>query len=112
MKKAFWLTSLTIIFINMIIPFIALDYSFMKSIMMSVSVLAIVFMLYVVFFEKKTSTVIRTISIIFGLAGLTRVIFIIISLDSFVANLVLACILFSTIVTVFVPVIFERFIKE
>ncbi len=88
------------------------DYPVINNTLINFSALAVVFMVYVVFFEKKTSVILRNISLVFGLAGLTKIIFDIISLHSFVANAILLGVTTSTLLIVFLPVFIEVFIHD
>lgn len=112
MKKVIWYCSLAVIFLNTLIAMSLTDYPVINNTLLNFSALAVVFMVYVVFFEKKTSTILRNISLIFGLAGLTKIIFDIISLQSFAANAVLLGITASTLLIVFLPVFIEAFVQD
>jgi hypothetical protein len=107
-----WYCSLAIIFLNTIIAITFTGYPIVNNMLLNFSALAVVFMVYVVFFEKKTSTILRSISLVFGLAGLTKIIFEVISLHSFVANAILLGITTSTLLVVFLPVFIEVFIQD
>jgi len=112
MKKIVWFCSLGVIFLNTAIATAVNDYPIVNNTLLNVSVLAVLFMLYVVLFEKKSSIILRNISIVFGLSGLTKIIFEIISLHSFVANAILLAITTSTLIVVFLPVFIQIAIKE
>ena len=88
------------------------DYPVLNNTLINFSALAVMFMVYVVFFEKKSSTILRNVSLVFGLAGLTKIVFDIISLDSFVANAILLAITASTLLIVFLPVFIEAFVQD
>jgi hypothetical protein len=96
----------------MVIAITVVDYPVLDNMLINFSALAVVFMVYVVFFEKKTSVILRNISLVFGLAGLTKIIFEIISLDNFIANAILLGITTSTLLIVFLPVFIEVFIQD
>jgi hypothetical protein len=112
MKKILWFCSLAVIFLNTAIATVVIDYPVLNNILLNFSVLAIVFMVYVIFFERKTSIILRNISVIFGLAGLTKIIFEIISLESFAANTILLGIMVSTLLVVFLPVFISVFAQD
>ena len=112
MKKIIWYCSLAVIFLNTVITMYVVDYPVINNTLINFSALAVVFMVYVVFFEKKTSIILRNISLVFGLAGLTKIIFEVISLHSFAANAILLGITTSTLLIVFLPVFIEAFIQE
>jgi hypothetical protein len=112
MKKILWYCSLSVIFFNTLIAIGIADYPVLNNILINFSALAVVFMLYVVFFEKKSSTILRNISVVFGLAGLTKIIFDIISLESFVANAILLGITTATLLIVFLPVLIQAFVQD
>ena len=112
MKKTLWFSSIAIIFLNMIIAIFLTDYPLVNNIFLNFSLAAIVFMCYVIFFEKKTSTVIRTVSVIFGLAGLARVVFEIISVQSFTSRAILLGLTAVTLLIVFVPVAVQNALKD
>jgi hypothetical protein len=112
MKKIFWFCSILIIFINTLFVVAFPAYPFAESVLTSFCVLAILFMLYVFFFEEKTSTFLRMTSLVFGLAGLMRVVFQIISLDNFVLNIVLLGITFTVMLIVFLPAIIGKMVKD
>ncbi len=96
----------------MVIAITVVDYPVLDNMLINFSALAVVFMVYVVFFEKKTSVILRNISLVFGLAGLTKIIFEIISLDNFITNAILLGITTSTLLIVFLPVFIEVFIQD
>ncbi|MBK5284894.1 MAG: hypothetical protein JJE25_05795 [Bacteroidia bacterium] len=112
MKRILWLSSLTMIFLNMIIAILFMDYPVLNNIFVNLSVLAVGYLVYVVFFEKKISAIIRNISIVFGLTGLSNVVFNIISLHIFAVNFALASILFLTLGIIFSKVIIQSFLRE
>jgi hypothetical protein len=112
MKKIVWYCSLAVIFFNTIIAMAITDYPVINNTLINFSALAVLFMVYVVLFEKKTSTILRNTSVIFGLAGLTKIIFDVIALHSFVANAILLGVTTSTLLVVFLPVFIEVFIHE
>jgi hypothetical protein len=112
MKKIIWFSSLAIIFLNMIIAIFLNDYPLVNNILLNFSIAAILFMFYVIFFEKKTSAVIRAVSIVFGLAGLARVVFEIISVQSFESRAILLGLTAATLLIVFVPVVVQNAMKE
>lgn len=112
MKKIIWYCSLAVIFLNSVIAIYVTDYPILNNMLINFSALAVVFMVYVVFFEKKTSIILRNISVVFGLAGLTKIIFDIISLHSFIANAILLGATTSTLLIVFLPVFIEVFIHD
>lgn len=104
MKKIIWYCSLAVIFLNTAIATFVIDYPVLNNTLINFSALAVVFMVYVIFFEKKTSTILRNVSLVFGLAGLTKIIFEIISLENFIANAILIAATASTLLVVFLPV--------
>jgi low temperature requirement protein LtrA len=112
MKKILWFSSILIIFINSLFVVAFPAYPFVESVLTSFCVLAILFMLYVFFFEEKTSKFLRTTSLAFGIAGLTRIVFQIISLDNFVLNIVLLGITFTVMLIVLLPAIIGKMVKE
>ena len=112
MKKIIWFCSLGVIFLNTAIAVSVNDYPIINNTLINFSALAVIFMVYVVFFEKKSSTILRNISLVFGLAGLTKIIFDIISLHSFVANAILLGITTATLLIVFLPVFIEAFVQD
>src|SRR5436190_3725586 len=112
MKKIMWYCSLAIIFLNTVMAMSHDDYPVVNNTIINFSALAVIFMVYVVFFEKKSSTILRNISLVFGLAGLTKIIFDIISLHSFVANAILLGVTTSTLLIVFLPVFIEAFVQD
>ncbi|HLG34871.1 MAG TPA: hypothetical protein VI757_08340 [Bacteroidia bacterium] len=112
MKKILWLSSIAIIFVNTLFAVAFSAYPFLDSMLTSFCVLAILFMLYVFFFEKKTSTIINTASLLFGLAGIAKLVFDFIRYDNFVLNIVLLGITVSVMLIVFLPFIIERMVKE
>ena len=96
----------------MIIAIFLNDYPLVNNILLNFSIAAIMFMFYVIFFEKKTSTVIRAVSIVFGLAGFARVVFEIISVQSFASRAILLGLTAVTLLIVFVPVAVQSAMKE
>ena len=112
MKKILWFCSLGVIFLNTAIATTVSGYPAINNTLINFSALAVLFMVYVVFFEKKTSTILRNTSLIFGLAGLAKIIFEFISVDSFAANAILLGITASTLIIVFLPVFVNAFIQE
>ena len=112
MKKIIWFCSLGVIFLNTAIATTVADYPVVNNTLINFSALAVIFMIYVVFFEKKSSTILRNISLVFGLAGLTKIVFDIISLDSFVANAILLAVTASTLLIVFLPVFINVFLQD
>src|SRR5689334_21029017 len=112
MKKVIWFCSLGVIFLNTAIATAVKDYPLVNNTLLNFSALAVMFMVYVVFLEKKSSTILRNISIVFGLAGLTKIIFEFISLHSFVANAILLGVTTSTLLIVFLPVFIEVFVHD
>lgn len=112
MKKILWFCSLGVIFLNTAIATTVDNYPVINNTLINFSALAVIFMVYVIFFEKKNSTILRNISLVFGLAGLTKIIFNIISLDSFAANAILLGITTATLLIVFLPVFISVFVQD
>jgi hypothetical protein len=112
MKKIVWFCSLGVIFLNTALATTVKDYPVVNNTLLNFSALAVVFMVYVAFFEKKSSVILRNISLVFGLAGLTKIIFEFISLHSFTANAILLGITTSTLLVVFLPVLIEAFVQD
>jgi len=112
MKRILWLSSLTLIFLNMIVAILFIDYPVLNKILVNLSILAVGYLVYVVFFEKKISGIIRTISIVFGLTGLSNIVFNIISLHSFEVSIALAGVLLLTVGIIFSQLIIQSFLRE
>lgn len=112
MKKAFWVASMAIIFLSTLITLFTFDYPLVNNIVFISSILAIAFMAYVIFFEEKTSVIIRVISALFGLSGIAGVMFKITSLQSNIVAIILSCLLFSVIMTIATSVFRKTFSRE
>jgi len=112
MKKFFWFTSMATIFLNTVIAIFFNDYPLVSNILLNLSILAIVFMAYVIFIEKKTSTVTRSLSILFGISGIANVVFKIVSLQNDLINIILGCILLAAIITIGFSLLVKVFTAE
>jgi hypothetical protein len=112
MKKLLWYISMAIIFFNMVVAIAFPDYPVVDNVLTNLCVVAALFMLYVFFFEKKTSTVVSTLTLVFGLSGITKLVFDFISMNSFLANLVLVSITGLALLIVFLPVALNKLIRQ
>ena len=112
MKKILWFSSIAIIFVNTLIEVTFPAYPFLDNLLTGFCVLAITFMLYVFFFEKKKSTIINTVSFVFGLAGIAKLVFDFIAFDNFIFNMVLLGITTSLMLILLLPVVIGRMAKE
>lgn len=112
MKKIFWFGSIAIIFVNTLFAAAFPAYPFLDNMLTGFCALAIIFMLYVFFFEKKTSTILNIASLTFGLTGIAKLLFDFIALDNFVVNIILLGITAIVTLIVFLPLITGRTVKQ
>jgi len=69
-------------------------------------------MFFVLFFENNISTHLRSMPLVFGLAGVIKLVLSFLLLNSFLHNIILLSIISTTILTVFISGYFKVVLKE
>ncbi|MBK5285530.1 MAG: hypothetical protein JJE25_08995 [Bacteroidia bacterium] len=112
MKRVIGLVILGIIFMNIVLKISFPAYPLLNNLLVGLSLLSITSMLFILFLEESINAIFRSVAIVFGTAGVVKLILSFLSLNSFFYNIILLAIITVAILAVIISGYFRVASKE